>query len=96
VLTKFQLEVQKDVLLNGTPSATSTQKPLIPILFSHGYKGTRAVYTGLFRDLASHGYIVFGFDHNDGSCYFYKDKSGKECYFEVPEKSVFVEKDRKE
>jgi len=37
---------------------------LLPIvLFSHGWQGTRTEYTSIAEDLASHGFAVFGIDH---------------------------------
>lgn len=37
--------------------------PYPVVLFSHGWKSTRFLYTSLLEELASHGYIVVGIDH---------------------------------
>lgn len=37
--------------------------PYPVILFSHGWKSTRFLYTSILEELASHGYIVVGIDH---------------------------------
>ena len=42
---------------------SSTQKPLIPIIYSHGLSSKRSMHSGTCRDLASHGYLVFVIDH---------------------------------
>lgn len=48
------------------------EKSLIPILWSHGNGSARYLYTGIAREFASRGYIVFAIDHNDGSNLFYE------------------------
>jgi hypothetical protein len=54
---------------------------LIPILFSHGYGSHRNLYTGICKDLASHGCIVFSMDTTDGACCFTKGKNEVEIMF---------------
>jgi len=41
---------------------------LSPIIFSHGLCNNSAVYSRHNMELASHGYIVFAPNHNDGTC----------------------------
>ena len=45
-------------------------KPLIPVILLHGLAGSRTSQSGSCRDMASHGYIVFSIDHNDGSAHY--------------------------
>jgi platelet-activating factor acetylhydrolase len=37
------------------------------MVFSHGLSGNKEAYQGLYRDWASHGYLVIAIDHADGS-----------------------------
>jgi predicted dienelactone hydrolase len=37
------------------------------VLFSHGLAGNAETYTKRCMDLASHGYVVIAFEHEDGS-----------------------------
>lgn len=46
------------------------------IVFSHGAFGTRTSNESLFRELASHGYVVCSIDHTY-QCLYTADKSGK-------------------
>jgi hypothetical protein len=84
------LSVTMDVIMNGNPiKALKDYKgakkaegvKLIPILFSHGYGSHRNAYTGLCKDLASHGCIVFSMDTTDGTCTFTKGKNGVDIMF---------------
>lgn len=47
-----------------------------PIVFSHGLKGHRNVYSGLYMELASCGYFVIALSHNDQSA-DYTPKAGQ-------------------
>lgn len=38
------------------------------MIFSHDYFATASDYLGLYREIASHGHIVFAVDQIDGSC----------------------------
>jgi hypothetical protein len=59
------------------------QKPqsLIPLFFSHGLSSHRTANSGVLRDLASHGYIVFSPDHMDLSSSYYETADGKGYYY---------------
>ena len=60
----------------------SSQKKLIPIIYSHGLSSNRTMHSGTCRDLASHGYIVFVMDHQDGTSSYTCSKDGKnEMYY---------------
>lgn len=41
---------------------------LVPIIYSHGLASSCGIYSAHLRELASHGYIIFAMDHQDGSC----------------------------
>ena len=58
------------------PDFSQGGKPLIPIIFSHGYSAISQFYSCILKDLASHGYLVFAINHRDGSAMFTKDKVG--------------------
>jgi len=55
------------------------EKPKLPvILFSHGLKGTRGMYTVFCTQLASQGYVVAAIEHRDASgsaSFIYDDKN---------------------
>jgi dienelactone hydrolase len=46
------------------------QNGLMQTIFSHGLTCNRTAYSGICRDFASHGYIVFALDHFDGTTYY--------------------------
>lgn len=50
-----------------------------PIFWSHGLVFNRTGYSGICRELASHGYIVYAFDHSDGSS-SYTNAEGMDKY----------------
>lgn len=49
----------------------------MPVIFTHGNGGLVKNSSGHCREMASHGYIVFAIDHNDGSCAYTEDQNGK-------------------
>ena len=49
-------------------SKDTTKFPLV--IFSHGLSGTRTTYSAYCSNLASHGQIVVGIEHRDGSSPF--------------------------
>ena len=48
----------------------SGSKKLVPVIVCHGLSAMKDAYSGIARELASHGYIVFTFDFTDGTCAF--------------------------
>ena len=54
---------------------------LIPIIFSHGLSANRTMHSGICRNLASHGYIVFAPDHHDLTSSYYETESGEGYYY---------------
>ena len=57
--TVFNGEIAKDFSEGG--------RSLIPVIYSHGLCSNRTMHSGTCKDLASHGYIVFALDHQDGT-----------------------------
>lgn len=52
-------------------------KKLIPVIYCHGLSSNRSMHSGTCRDLASHGYIVFVIDHEDGTSSYTVSEDGK-------------------
>lgn len=42
-------------------------KKMPVVIFSHGIRGHRNIASGLLRELASQGFVVYSLDHNDGT-----------------------------
>ena len=55
---------------------------LTPIIFSHALMMSNAHYSRHCIELASHGYIVFALNHNDGSCNYTENLDGDPVYFD--------------
>lgn len=55
---------------------------LSPIIFSHGLVMSSADYSRHNLELASHGYIVFSMNHNDGSCSYTEKSDGTAVFFD--------------
>ena len=53
----------------------SGKEPVRPVIFSHGLASSSRLYTGLARDLASHGFLVISLNHQDGSCIYTETKA---------------------
>lgn len=72
------VQVKIDCVLGGDLSFdfTSGKKDLHPLIFSHGIFGDNHSYTGLLKDMASHGYIVFALNHSDGTCIYTENSLG--------------------
>jgi platelet-activating factor acetylhydrolase len=56
---------------------------MIPIVFSHGLTAGRSMYSMHCCEMASHGYIVFALDHQDGSAAYTEDSKGKPIIFDT-------------
>ena len=54
------------------------------MIFSHGIRGHRNIASGLCREFASQGFVVYSLEHNDGSaaCTFDEKKSETNFYME--------------
>ena len=70
-MTHTVIEVERNADLN------SEIKHLQPVIFSHGLTVSRLFYSCWMRELASHGFFVLSFTHNDGSA-DYSEVTG--CY----------------
>ena len=53
-----------------------------PVVFSHGWTGDSSQYSGIARDLASHGYLVVAINHRDGSCFYTEREDGTPFLYE--------------
>ena len=66
---KFKGRASRDV----TPNQSNGPYPLI--IVSHGYTGSRLMFTYLTENLASKGYVVVSIDHTDSTFQDAKDFS---------------------
>jgi len=81
-LARVKMDVVQEAELHKDYSS-STQKALIPLIYCHGLSSNRTMHSGTCRDLASHGYLVFVLDHQDGTSSYTVSKDGnKEFYYE--------------
>ncbi|CAI2367762.1 unnamed protein product [Moneuplotes crassus] len=62
------------------------RKKIKPIFWSHGLVFNRTSYSGICRELASQGYMVYSFDHSDKSCSWIKDGNSNIFYTEFDPK----------
>lgn len=53
-----------------------------PIIFSHGWTGANFQYSGIARDMASHGYVVILLNHKDGTCFYTEKEDGTPVMYE--------------
>lgn len=53
---------------------------LVPMIFNHGYAGQAHSYSGLFREFASHGYVVISLEACDGSATYTQKQDGTEIF----------------
>lgn len=74
---RFFKNVVMNTLTNGELQEDFNSQPLIPIVCSHSHSANRTMHTGIYRDFASHGYIVFVLDHRDESCSYVESRDGK-------------------
>ena len=70
--------IKMGVLLNGKIAERfrKGEEAVRPVVFSHGLSSINTDYTGMARDLASHGYLVVMPNHQDGSCAYTETKDG--------------------
>lgn len=55
---------------------------LIPMIFVHGHSVNAAFYSGLLREYASHGFVVFGINMHDTSCMYTETEAGEQLWFD--------------
>lgn len=65
------------------PLDNDKYRKLTPIIFMHGLGSNNRQYLGLYRELASHGFIVFAIDSHDGSCRYTETAEGSAVVFDV-------------
>ena len=76
-----------DIMLEGEIASRfrEGQERIRPIIYSHGLASVYTDYTGIAKDIASHGLLVIMLNHQDGSCAFTETKDGEEMiYKKVP------------
>ena len=71
VIMSAKIDCSKD----GKLSSDFSKGSLRPLVFAHGLCSNKEMYQGLYKDFASHGYMVVAMDHLDGSC-IYTEKVG--------------------
>jgi len=94
---KFLDDCKLDTVQDGllAKEFSSGEKKLIPIIFCHGLAGSRTTYSGILRDLASHGYIIFTLSHFDGTANMSKKKDGTTIYWTSKQPHQEIEYRRK-
>lgn len=63
---------------------------MTPLIFMHGFASSSTTYSGLCRELASHGYLVLVPDFQDGTCSYTENESGHEVEFDSQSKDNFL------
>lgn len=53
------------------------------IIFIHGLGSDASNYIGHYMELASHGYLIFAVDTNDGSCNYTQTEKGEIMMFDT-------------
>ena len=79
--SEMKLQPSDDPLAERMEVESQRGVPLIPVLFSHGLSSNRTMHSGICRDLASHGYIVFALDHMDRTSSYYETEDGQGHYY---------------
>ena len=69
-----------DAWVNGPLLSKATC--LTPIIINHGFGGNCSAYSGLGRELASHGYIVFVMDSHCGAQHWTVKENGQDVRFD--------------
>ena len=69
-------------------------KKMVPVIFSHGLMANRYSYANVCREMASHGCIVYGLDHHDGSASYVSNKEN--VGIEAPEENYVLLNQRPE
>jgi len=82
------LSAQKSPYPYGTDiDGSESSYPII--LFSHGIAGCMEMYSQLCSNIASHGYIVFALEHEDGSGCYAGTVDGKSIYYKQPDDTPY-------
>lgn len=61
-------------------------KKLPLIIFFHGLSGTKNQYSAMYREFASHGYLVLAIDSHCGSCCYTENEKGEPILFDAKPK----------
>ena len=81
-ISHFQRFLYQDTLLYGFKAYYEAAyhndfiqgfKKMVPIIFSPGIMGTRTQSSNIWRNLASHGWIVYSIEHTDDTSLYFHD-----------------------
>ena len=84
--------VKSMVYKNAPLSEDFKGKAIVPIVFSHGLQSATFLYTMALRDLASHGFLVFAVNHQDGSNLHTVTRDGVDKFYGAKEALEIREK----
>jgi platelet-activating factor acetylhydrolase len=59
------------------------------VVFSHGLGGCMEMYSQLCTNMASHGFLVFALEHQDGSGCFAETAEGEHIYYKRPDNTPY-------
>ena len=59
------------------------------VVFSHGLGGCMEMYSQLCTNMASHGFVVFALEHQDGSGCFAETANGERIYYKRPDNTLY-------
>ncbi len=70
---------------NAVPAPPPTKEGWPILVFSHGLFGNSEIYANFCGEIASHGYVVYALEHEDGSATYSSDKhTGEPIYYKHP------------
>lgn len=79
------VKMRHPYVLNAAVAGADAQGKLPVVFFSHGLAGNSSMYGNLCSDVASHGYVVVAFEHEDGSgSYALPEGSTEPLRFKAP------------
>lgn len=81
----FMKYSEMDCDRDGELSEEYKDKKMPVVIFSHGIRGHRNIASGLLREMASQGFVVYSLDHNDGTAASTFDEKTNETNFYAQE-----------
>jgi len=79
---------QHPCLINADPRTDKTRTFPV-VVFSHGLGGCMEMYTQLCQQIASHGFLVFALEHEDGSGAYAETNLGDSIFYKRPDDSPY-------